>query len=371
MKNRVVTMAVASALAVCCAFAAKTAVAAETLKPGNAVGLAPVLQTDVANVPGFIDAFGEQLAVIGRVDAVSDGQQLFVVGQRVTGADMSALAVGDYVAVVGGTSPDGGVLAETVVILGKQYVPGASLVFVRGSAPSGLSSFGSADIARQKVDFTPVMGSIDLTGADWTAEIGIVGVQPVIEGVILARDVAFAEWRGASGSLGTGKVSTRGSLGTGKVSTNGSLGTGKVSTNGSLGTGKVSTNGSLGTGKVSTRWLAGHWQGEHQWLTGYWQGEHQWLAGHRQGEHQWLTGYRQGEHQRLTGYWQGEHQGLTGYWQGEHQWLAGHRQGEHQWLTGYWQGEHQRLAGYWQGEHQRLTGYWQGEHQMARSVLAR
>jgi hypothetical protein len=64
----------------------------------------------------------------------------------------------------------------------------------------------------------------DLFLTDWSAqEIGVVGVQPLIGGVVLASELGFA--RKSSGSLGTGK-SSNGSLGTGR-SSNGSLGTGR------------------------------------------------------------------------------------------------------------------------------------------------
>jgi hypothetical protein len=247
MTNRVVA---AGVLVACSAFIANAVSAAETLKPRDQTVALHGLQSDGVNVSALVRAFGGGLAVLGRVDAIHQHQELSVVNQRVTGADFSHVAVGDYVAVIGDVMPDGGLLADSVLVLSEAYVPGASSVFIRGSVPSGLTSFGGADVAGQHVDFTPVMAGSDFATADWTREVGVVGVQPLIAGVVLASDVVFAERINGSlgtgrvdGSLGTGKVN--GSLGTGKV--NGSLGTGRV--NGSLGTGKV--NGSLGTGKVS------------------------------------------------------------------------------------------------------------------------
>jgi len=87
-----------------------------------------------------------------------------------------------------------------------------------------------------------MMAAFDFSSMDWSqGEVAVTGVQPLLGGLVLARDIAVSSKR--SGSLGTGK-SSEGSLGTGR--SNGSLGTGR--SNGSLGTGK-SSEGSLGTGK--------------------------------------------------------------------------------------------------------------------------
>jgi len=241
MKSHVAAAAVASVLAVCSALTWSAEGVAESLLPSDIQSL-PTLDVEVPRVSALVDAFGEDLIVLGRVDGTVGNQELFVVGQQVSGRDLAGFAVGDYVAVLGERAGDGTVVARSVFPVGSDYVPGASSVFVRGNATQGLSSLGRADVGGQSFDLTPMMSSGDLFEMNWSsADFGVVGVQPVIGGLVLARDIAFANKAG--GSLGTGRTS--GSLGTGK-SSNGSLGTGRTS--GSLGTGK-SSNGSLGTGK--------------------------------------------------------------------------------------------------------------------------
>ena len=190
--------------------------------------------------------FGEDLVLVGQVDAFSDAGEAIVLGQRVAGAAGPGLRIGDYIAVLGQPAVDGRVEGLLVYQLSDSYVPGASRILIRGVPTSDLSSSGYAEIGNQKIDLTPAMSRSDLA---WLGKkrgvVSVVGIQPLPNGVVLASEAT------TDGSLGTGKV--RGSLGTGKV--DGSLGTGKV--NGSLGTGKVDgslgtgkANGSLGTGKV-------------------------------------------------------------------------------------------------------------------------
>ena len=181
--------------------------------------------------------FGLALVLVGRVDALGTGDDIFVMGQRVIGAPTPGLTVGDYVAVLGQPAKQGLVSADLVYSLTEQYVPGASSILIRAVPSSVLSERGQITIGAQYVDLTPTLGYWNPAELSSDSSLlRIVGTQPVAGGVILAGAAKI------DGSLGTGKGN--GSLGTGRG--NGSLGTGKV--DGSLGTGKA--DGSLGTGKA-------------------------------------------------------------------------------------------------------------------------
>ena len=248
MRNRVLAVSVASVLVACSAFGSRSAMASDISDVYGWNSSTVLLRDGEVSVQRVVGALGEDLAVLGRVDGLLD-QQMLVVGQRILVANEPGVSIGDYVAVRGTRSSDGTVIAESITVVEEQYVPGASTVFVRGMAPSGLDPIGSASVGGQAVDFTPLMGGVDLIAADWSSrDVSVLGVQPLFGGVVLARDVAFVATKSSNGSLGTGKSSS-GSLGTGK-SSNGSLGTGKTAS-GSLGTGK-SSNGSLGTGKTAS-----------------------------------------------------------------------------------------------------------------------
>ena len=234
MKSRVIAARVVSVLTVCSALSWSADVAADSLLPSD-IRAFWALNTEVPRVSTLVNVFGDDLLVLGRVDAVLAGQ-ISVLGQQVVGLDISGLAVGDYVAVFGERSQDGIILAQSVVPAGASYVAGASSVFVRGTALNGLSSLGTTNVGDQVFDLTPTMSEQDLYGVDWSStDVGVTGVQPLIGGLVLARDIAFANK--PDGSLGTGR-SAGGSLGTG-FNARGSLGTGK-SSNGSLGTGESS-----------------------------------------------------------------------------------------------------------------------------------
>ena len=180
--------------------------------------------------------FGDDLVLVGQVDAFSDAGEAIVLGQRVAGATGPGLAIGDYIAVLGQPAVDGRVEGLLVYQLSDSYVPGASRILIRGVPTADLSSNGYAEFGNQEIDLTPAMSRTDLA---WLGKqsgvVSVIGIQPLPGGVVLAWGATV------NGSLGTGKVD--GSLGTGR-SSNGSLGTGKA--DGSLGTGKA--NGSLGTG---------------------------------------------------------------------------------------------------------------------------
>jgi hypothetical protein len=241
MKKTSVAVAVAGLLSV----AAVQGATAESSNISELAGTWTLLSSQpIDNFNSLLATFGSDLALIGRLDALSTGGELSVVGQKVVGWDSSGLALGDYVAVLGQAGKDGSIQAKAVLLIDEAYVPGATRVFIRSDGIPGLSRIGTALIGEQSVDLTSLLankGPADLMLSSSSGQqIGIVGIQPSVGGTVLAEGIVGQF--GAESSLGTGKVD--GSLGTGKV--DGSLGTGKV--DGSLGTGKV--DGSLGTGKV-------------------------------------------------------------------------------------------------------------------------
>ena len=208
----------------------------------------PVAASNIARVPSqgnfssLLSRFGQNLVLVGRIDAISSSGQLSVLGQSIDGFGSPGLAPGDYVAVLGRLAEDGTIDPQAVLLVDESYVAGATRIFIRTDSSFNYSSTGETRVGGQAIDITPLLANVPLTQGKYgpTQAFGIIGTQPTIGGVVLAESIAGLS--GIDGSLGTGK--TDGSLGTGK--TDGSLGTGK--TDGSLGTGK--TDGSLGTGKT-------------------------------------------------------------------------------------------------------------------------
>jgi hypothetical protein len=208
----------------------------------------PVAASNIVQVPSqgnfssLLSRFGQNLVLVGRIDAVSNSGQLSVLGQSIDGFGSPGLAAGDYVAVLGRLAEDGTIDPQAVLLVDEPYVAGATRIFVRTGSSFELSSTGETRVGGQVIDITPLLANVSLTQAKFgpAQTLGIIGIQPTIGGVVVAEGISGQS--SVDGSLGTGK--TDGSLGTGK--TDGSLGTGK--TDGSLGTGK--TDGSLGTGKT-------------------------------------------------------------------------------------------------------------------------
>lgn len=202
--------------------------------------------------------YGARVVAIGRVDAVSAGNGIRVLGIRVTPSAGDRYQIGDYAAILDWTRSGAKErLLEVRPLIGR-YVPGVSEVFLKSKLTTNDPLRGLAKLGTVNVDYSSFALAIGSRAAAKGIVLAVRGTQPQPNGVILSncaslhRDGSLGTGR-VDGSLGTGK--TDGSLGTGRA--DGSLGTGR--TDGSLGTGR--TDGSLGTGKtdgsLGTGWLSG------------------------------------------------------------------------------------------------------------------
>ncbi|HEY0285384.1 MAG TPA: hypothetical protein VGC23_08345 [Vicinamibacterales bacterium] len=190
-----------------------------------------------SEVNSILATYGSRVIAVGRVDAVSRGLGIQVLGLRVIPSAGDNFHIGDYAAVIDWSHAGSkNRLLEARPLVGR-YVPGVSEVYLRSKPISNDALRGHLKLGTVDVDYTN-SPNIDHVGS-WKRELAIRGTQPQPNGVVLSSCVTLRR----EGSLGTGKV--EGSLGTGK--TDGSLGTGRLS--GSLGTGR--TEGSLGTGKTA------------------------------------------------------------------------------------------------------------------------
>ena len=95
--------------------------------------------------------------------------------------------MGDYVVVSGRISGAGTIDAIAVSQTGRQYVPGASEVYVTGIPSSVDMRRGTAMIGELLVDYTPSLGGTDFEGIG--AAITVIGTQPALGGVMISDKV--------------------------------------------------------------------------------------------------------------------------------------------------------------------------------------
>jgi hypothetical protein len=216
--------------------------------------LAPLAPDSAWLLTSLKQQFGSQLVAVGRVDRVIDAQSFVLLGTTVEAMAITAVAEGDYVAVLGHPAVAGLLPAERIVVLGAEYVPGASRVLLKAVIDRVESGTASATFGGLRVDYAASLSSSYQDVFVGGSAVEVSGIQPAVSGVMLADEVSEVTFgAGPYESLGTGR--TQGSLGTGR--TQGSLGTGR--TQGSLGTGR--TQGSLGTGRTQGSLGTGRTQG--------------------------------------------------------------------------------------------------------------
>jgi hypothetical protein len=100
---------------------------------------------------------------------------------------LSVLSLGDYVMVSGRISGAGAINADTVILTGHRYIPGASEVFVTGIPTSVDIGQGTALVGGLRVDYTPSLGGSDFGGIG--AAITVIGTQPALGGMMIGDRV--------------------------------------------------------------------------------------------------------------------------------------------------------------------------------------
>jgi len=162
------------------------------------------------------EQFGESLVALGRIDAVEVGVGFTILGQRIRSSAVG-VSVGDYVAVLGTPAEHGWIESIAVYELKKRYVPGSSAVYLRALIDSGISGTGTSTFGTQVFDLTPSFSAG--VPVSWSAVEGdvaeIAGIQPALEGSVLARSLYVIAATSGRNMASTGK--TDGSLGSGKT----------------------------------------------------------------------------------------------------------------------------------------------------------
>jgi Domain of unknown function (DUF5666) len=205
---------------------------------------------------------GTDLLVVGSVEkidlmmgyALVAGQRILISNETVLVESDSAVATGskalellhdgDLVAVNGLLDTP----AASVTRLAESYVPGATLVFVRGRVGQVDDSIGLAMIGRLKVDYTPAMGSSEFRALQAGSIVEATGTQPEKGGSLIASSVRL------SAITGTSLVTPRAITGT---SARAITGTSLVTPRAITGTSAAEPRAITGTSLVTPRAITG------------------------------------------------------------------------------------------------------------------
>jgi hypothetical protein len=131
-----------------------------------------------------------QFLLAGPVESLNPAEGVFgSLGQTISmpAGNLSGLSLGDYVMVGGQISGAGTINADTVILTGHRYVPGASEVFVTGIPTSVDFGRGTALVGGLQVDYTPSLGGSDFGGIG--AAITVIGTQPALGGRMIGDRV--------------------------------------------------------------------------------------------------------------------------------------------------------------------------------------
>jgi hypothetical protein len=236
--------------------------------PKNVIAVVRTLALLALAVAGPVSLAAAPVA-IGPAEGVSaTGSTLVVLGQRIrvdasARAQASLVRAGDMITVVGYLDSAGMPIATGVSPLESKFVPGSTIVYVRGSVRELKASVGSAQIGSLQVDYTAALvgeEALALRAGDIVEISGIYFGSALMSASLIAKYAITGTEACASGIAGTGRVETSsdGIAGTGRVETSsdGIAGTGRVETSsdGIAGTGRVETSsdGIAGTGRVET-----------------------------------------------------------------------------------------------------------------------
>jgi hypothetical protein len=188
-----------------------------------------------------LEAFGGNLVAVGRVDSVTSGGEIEVLGFRVQAVSGDSFQVGDFALVLDWASVLQSAGTYEVRRLNSRYVPGVSEVYLRSRVDQAIGTLAQLRIGGIRVNYA----STELLQSAPSLQSSVVavrGTQPHPRGEILGVCAV------ALGSLGTGSPTAMGSMGTGGPTAMGSMGTGGPTAMGSMGTGGPTAMGSMGTG---------------------------------------------------------------------------------------------------------------------------
>ena len=147
--------------------------------PSSMEVLGPVQSVDVAHhiirIDGQAIAFNANTAVSYDNAVVNRGAM----------AAISSAKPGDLMAAYG----DFGRPATSIKFLSAEYVPGAAKIFVRGRVTALDTSIGQAKINGLTFDYTPAMSNPYFKNLRLGEIVEISGIQPVLDGVLLADSV--------------------------------------------------------------------------------------------------------------------------------------------------------------------------------------
>src|SRR5262245_36072735 len=168
-----------------------------------------------SHVNAAIANFGSRVVAIGRVDSVSRGTGVEVLGIRVMPSTSDSFQTGDYALIVDWSRRGSKEQLLEVRPVSGRYIPGVSEIFLKSKLSANNNLLAQARVGAVNVDFSS-SPFVNLDAAPG-AKVSVRGTQPQPNGVVIGSCFSIAR----DGSLGTGRLG--GSLGTGK--TDGSLGT--------------------------------------------------------------------------------------------------------------------------------------------------
>ena len=151
----------------------------ERVGPSSLEVLGPVQSVDGAHHTIRVD--GQTIAFNANTTVSYDNA--VVSGGALTA--ISSAKPGDLMAAYGNL----GRPARSIKFISTEYVPGAAKIFVRGRITALDTSIGQAKINGLTFDYTPAMSNAYFKGLHLGEIVGVSGIQPVLDGVLLADSV--------------------------------------------------------------------------------------------------------------------------------------------------------------------------------------
>ena len=125
------------------------------------------------------------ITVLGQTYAVPASAAVVINSKRYAAADsLRLIRLGTYVSVAGTENEDGQLVAQEILVSRREYVPGASDVFVSGLVKAYDGSTGIALIGALRIDTTVSLGSNSSPAVGVGSRIEVFGRQAVPGGVL-------------------------------------------------------------------------------------------------------------------------------------------------------------------------------------------
>ena len=135
---------------------------------------------------------GGAYVLSGIVTSIEVENGVFIsLGQTVYASveDLKEMSVGDHISVFGSVIGAGAIYADAVELNSAEYVAGSTATYLIGIPTSVDVSTGILTIGELKVDITRVSNIDSMSQVGANGYVSIEGIQPVIDGVVLAESL--------------------------------------------------------------------------------------------------------------------------------------------------------------------------------------